>query len=79
MLPDQVKEVNRAEHWQMLDRQILGLFVSRAAASGVAPGEFETFVEGYTASLLRLSDEHPRPISERIDKASQRYRFRWRA
>ncbi|WP_416908039.1 MAG: hypothetical protein ACMVO5_00025 [Polymorphobacter sp.] len=76
VLPEAVKDANRAEHMLMLDRQILGLFVSRAAACGVVPEDFPQFVADHAGSILRLSDEHPRPIGERIYRAAGRYRFR---
>ncbi|MFP3385873.1 hypothetical protein [Tritonibacter sp. SIMBA_163] len=43
VLPSEVIETNRAEHMRMLDRQILGLLVSRAATSDVQPADFEIF------------------------------------
>jgi hypothetical protein len=76
VLPDLVREANRAEHQRLLDRQILGLLVARAAASGVSADGFEDFTLGHPAALLRLSEEHPKPLGERIAKAAGRYRFR---
>ena len=60
----------------MLDRQILGLFVSRAAVSDVKPAEFPDFLDSHIEALKRYSDEHPVPIDERIGKAANRYRFK---
>ncbi|MFV1491225.1 hypothetical protein VWX97_04590 [Phaeobacter sp. JH18-32] len=76
VLPSEVIETNRAEHMRMLDRQILGLLVARAAASEITPHEFWDFVDSHVATLQRQSDEHPRPIGERIGKAASRYLFK---
>lgn len=75
VVPQNVKDANRAEHMRMLDRQILGLFVSRAAASDVNGPDFESFMEQHVEALRRYSDEHPVPIVERLGKARNRYRF----
>ena len=76
VLPTDVIEANRTEHMRMLDRQILGLFVSRAAASDVKPAEFRDFLDSHIEALKRYSDEHPVPIDERLGKAGNRYRFK---
>ncbi|NKX37374.1 hypothetical protein HGG70_05420 [Rhodobacteraceae bacterium R_SAG4] len=76
VLPSEVIETNRAEHIRMLDRQILGLLVSRAAASEVQPHEFAEFLDGHIEAIRRMSDAHPTPLAERIGKAAGRYRFR---
>jgi hypothetical protein len=76
VLPNAVKEANRAEHMRMLDRQILGLLVSRAAATGIDPEEFDPFIADHIAALMRMSCEHPRTIEERIGKAAGKYLFR---
>ncbi|EEW59694.1 conserved hypothetical protein [Ruegeria sp. TrichCH4B] len=76
VLPSDVIETNRAEHMRMLDRQILGLLVSRAAASEVQPQEFAEFLDGHIEAIRRLSEEHPTPLAERIGKAAGRYRFK---
>ena len=75
VLPRDVKDANRAEHMRMLDRQLLGLFISRAAASGVTADEFSDFMENHVNALRLLSDEHPVPVNERISKAAARYRW----
>jgi len=75
VLPRDVKDANRAEQMRMLDRQLLGLFISRAAASGVTADEFSDFMENHVNALQRASDEHPVPVNERIDKAAARYRW----
>ena len=76
VLPSEVIETNRAEHMRMLDRQILGLLVSRAAASEVQPREFAEFLDGHIEAIRRLSEEHSSPLAERIGKAAERYRFK---
>jgi len=75
VLPRDVKDANREEHMRMLDRQLLGLFISRAAASGVTADEFSDFMENHVHALERASDEHPVPVVERIGKAAARYRW----
>lgn len=74
--PTEVKDANRAEHLRMLDRQILGLLVSRAAASDVAAEGFSDFLEDHVEALVRQSEDHPMGIAERLAKAAERYRFR---
>ncbi len=76
VLPSEVIETNRAEHMRMLDRQILGLLVSRAAASEVQPHEFAELLDGHIEAIRRMSDEHPVPLAERIGKTAGRYRFK---
>ncbi|WP_264211169.1 hypothetical protein [Leisingera thetidis] len=76
VLPNEVIETNREEHMRMLDRQILGLLVSRAVASEVKPHEFRDFLDSHVETLQRQSDEHPVPIEERLGKAVGRYRFK---
>jgi hypothetical protein len=58
-----------------LDRQLLGLFVSRAAISDVQQDEFYEFMERHIDALQRYSDEHPKALEERLQKASGRYRW----
>lgn len=76
VLPSGIKEANRTEHMRMLDGMILGLMVSRAAASEVQPNEFDSFMETHLDAIKRLSDEHPVPVQQRLAKAADRYRFR---
>lgn len=64
------EEVNRAEHKRMLDMQILGLLVSRAAVEGVKGGGFDDFVKKMQFALRKASSVHPVPIDERIAKAA---------
>lgn len=72
VLPSEVIETNRAEHMRMLDRQILGLLVSRAAVSEVQPHEFAELLDGHIEAIRRMSDEHPVPLAERIGKTAVR-------
>lgn len=53
---------------RMLDRQIRGLFVSRAAASEAQPGEFQDFLDSHIETLQRLSEEYAKARS-RLEKA----------
>lgn len=76
VLPDEVKDANRAEHMRMLDAQILGLLVSRAAAGGIDETGFDAFLKGHLHSLRDASKAHPLPIAERLAKSAARYRFR---
>lgn len=76
VVPDEVKDANRTEHQRMLDAQILGLLVSRAAAGGIAADDFEGFLKQHLLTLKDASTAHPRPIDERLAKADARYRFR---
>lgn len=76
VIPDEVKDANRAEHMRMLDVQILGLMVSRAAAGGIAPDAFDGFMRAHLLALREASREHPVPIEERLAKSKARYRFR---
>jgi hypothetical protein len=68
VMPQNVKDANRAEHMRMLDRQILGLFVSRAATSDVNGPDFEISMERHVEALHRYSEENPSTISERLEK-----------
>lgn len=47
-----------------LDRQILGLFVTRGAISDVPPEEFYAFMDQHTDALRRNSDDHPKTLEE---------------
>lgn len=76
VIPDEVKDANRAEHMRMLDGQILGLLVSRAAAGGIAAEGFDGFVKAHLLVLRDASRDHPVPIAERLAKSAGRYRFR---
>jgi hypothetical protein len=75
VLPNQVIFANKIAKMRELDRQLLGLFVSRAAISEVSPDEFDGFMESHVDALLRYSEEHPKTLEERLQKASGRYRW----
>ena len=55
-----------------LDAQLSGLFITRAAISGVSADEF---MENHVDALARLVDEHSNSVEERIAKARGRYRL----
>lgn len=75
VLPDQVIYANRIAKMRELDRQLLGLFVSRAAISDVQRDEFYCFMESHVDALQRYSEENPRSLEERLQKARGRYRW----
>jgi len=58
-----------------LDRQLLGLFVTRAAISDVPPSEFYDFMDQHTEALRRYSEEHQKTLQERLQKAGGKYRW----
>jgi hypothetical protein len=60
----------------MLDRQILGLLVSRAVAFGIASEDFPRFARDTVAELLDLLEEHPVSLAERLARTAARYEFR---
>ena len=66
---------NRIAKMRELDRQILGLFVTRAAISDVQPREFYDFIERHTEALQQSSEEHPKTLEERLLKAGSKYRW----
>ena len=70
-----VIDANWAAKCREFDRQLLGLFVSRAAVSGVAADAFPNFLENHSAALLRYSEEHPVDLESRLEKA--RHKYRW--
>lgn len=76
VVPDEVKDANRTEHMAMLDAQILGLLVSRAAAGGIPADSFDAFLKSHLFTLKDASKAHPLPIDERLAKSAARYRFR---
>lgn len=75
VLPNDVIFANRTAKMRELDRQLLGLFVSRAAISDVRTDDFYDFMESHTDALQRHSEEHPRSLDERLQKAGGRYRW----
>ncbi|MBO9399086.1 hypothetical protein J7400_20620 [Shimia sp. R9_2] len=75
VLPCDVVKANRMAKMRELDAQLLGLFVTRAAISGVDSEGFAEFMETHVQALERLAAEHPRPLAERIAKAGAKYQF----
>ena len=75
VLPNQVIFANKTAKMCELDRQLLGLFVSRAAISEVSPEAFNGFMESHVDALQRYSKEHPKTLDERLQKAAGRYRW----
>ena len=73
--PSDVLFANRIAKMRELDRQILGLFITRAAISDVPPGDFYSFMEIHVDALQRASEEHPKTLDERLQKAGGRYRW----
>lgn len=73
--PSDVIFANRAAKMRELDQQLLGLFVTRAAISDVPPEEFYDFIDQHTEALRRNSEEHPKPLEERLQKAGGKYRW----
>jgi hypothetical protein len=49
---------------RVLDRQILGQFVIRAAILDVPPEEFYAFMDQQREALRRNSDEHPKTLDK---------------
>lgn len=75
VLPSDVIHANRMAKMRELDAQLSGLFITRAAVSGVSADDFEKFMEGHVEALIRLVSEHPITAEERIAKAGTRYRW----
>jgi len=76
VVPEDVKTANRDAHKRMLDMQILGLLVSRAAAEGgITSEEVGPFIKRHMAILRSMSSVHSKPIEERLAKAMRRYQF----
>jgi hypothetical protein len=75
VLPGDVISANRAAKMRELDAMLCGVFVSRAAISGVQADDFEEFMDNHVTALMRLSDEHATKLEERIAKAKARYRL----
>jgi hypothetical protein len=76
VVPDDVKTANREEHKRMLDMQILGLLVSRAATEGISADQATAFFKRHLTTLCDVSQTHPVPLEERLAKAADRYLFR---
>jgi hypothetical protein len=73
--PSQVIFANKDAKMRELDRQILGLFVTRAAISDVPEEAFFAFMDQHTEALRRKSDEHPKTLEERLQKAGAKHRW----
>lgn len=73
VLPCEVIFAHRTAKRRQIDRQILGLFITRAAISDVGPDDFNDFMDHHTSTLQYLSDEHPRTVAERLQKAGGKY------
>lgn len=76
VIPDAVKQVNRAEHMRMTDQNITGNLIARAVASGVKPENFWGFARSHIEELKRLSERHAHTLDERFAKTEGRYKFR---
>jgi len=75
VLPSDVIYVNRIAKIREMDALLSGVFITRAAISGVSPDEFEEFMERHVETLMRLIGEHSVWVEERITKARGRYRL----
>jgi len=75
VLPSDVIQANRTAKMRELDAQLSGLFITRAAISGVSADGFDEFMERHIEALARISREHPLAVAERIEKAKGRYRL----
>lgn len=75
VVPSDVIEANRNAKMRELDAMIAGMFVTRAALSGVSGDEFEDFMETHVEALGRVVSEHNIPVGDRIGKARARYRL----
>jgi hypothetical protein len=75
VLPSDVAEANRTAKMRELDRQLLGLFITRAALSDVTESEMFEFMENHIGALQRQCDDHPKTLEERLAKAAGRYRW----
>lgn len=76
VLPDAIRTIHRAEHLRMLDQQIEGLMISRAAAEGVSEERFKGFAKAKINLILRDLGKHPLSIEERLNRSSAKYHFR---
>ena len=57
---------NRMAKMRELDAQLSGLFITRAAVSGVSVNDFNEFMEGHVEALMRMIKEHGVSVEERI-------------
>lgn len=75
VLPSDVIHANRIAKMREMDAQLSGLFITRAAISGVSGDGFEEFMERHAETLMRLVGEHSISVEERMAKARGRYRL----
>ena len=75
VLPSDVIKANRITKMRELDAQLLGLFITRAAISGVEAEEFPEFMARHVEALERSADAAEVSVEEKIVKARARYRF----
>ena len=73
--PDRAWAVNREAHARLLDIQIAGLVVSRAALDGCPPHDLARFALQLGEALSRDIGEHLRRYAERLAAAKERYTF----
>jgi hypothetical protein len=76
VIPEAVRQVNRAEHMRMTDQNITGNLITRAVASGVKAENFWGFARSHIEELKRLSERHAHTLDERFAKTEGRYKFR---
>lgn len=74
-LPSDVIFANRAAKMRELDTLLSGVFITRAAISGVSADGFAKFMKNHVEVLKRLVGEHSISVEERIAKAQARYRL----
>ena len=75
VLPSDVIYANRIAKMREMDALLSGVFIPRAAISGVSGDEFEEFMERHVETLIQLVGEHSVSVKERIAKARGRYRL----
>jgi len=75
VLPSDVIHANRIAKMREMDALLSGVFITRAAISGVSADEFEEFMERHVETLMRLVEDHSILLEERIAKARGRYRL----
>ena len=75
VLPSDVIEANRAAKMRDLDALLVGIFITRAAISGVSGDDFDDFMDNHVEALMRQTKEHPVPVGDRIGKARAKYRL----
>jgi hypothetical protein len=76
VVPNEVREVNRAEHMRMTDQNITGNLIARAVASGIEPGEFWEWSKRHMTELEHMLEDHKLTLGQRFAKAEGKYQFR---